>query len=187
MDEEDYLKLLLNNSFQESERFWSRNSAFLVIQGLLIGFFVYSSEKILEYPYSALFLIVSIAGIIISVCHFFSLRISEWYNFAWFKGFNTYALALEQHHNDDFTWKHLNAVIRYHEGENTENEIPNKFPDEISEKQNAEKDLKKSFTQNKFPRPYIHATKIAIFVSLLFLGVWVVFFSFIIGRMLKIW
>ena len=40
MRDGDYVRLVLESSFKESERFWTRNNGFLVIHGLLIGFFL---------------------------------------------------------------------------------------------------------------------------------------------------
>lgn len=38
MTNKDYAHLLLDSSFKESERYWTRNNYFLLMEGLLFGF-----------------------------------------------------------------------------------------------------------------------------------------------------
>ena len=81
MDRFEYCIFLMENSHKESDRYWSRNSAFWVVQGLLINAVL---SQHLSYRTRTTILIF---GLILSILHCFVLTLSKHYNHTWFNAF----------------------------------------------------------------------------------------------------
>jgi hypothetical protein len=120
MSNDDYIKILLDSSLKESNLLWLRNSAFLVVQALLLGFVInaMSSDysKLLPQQLNSIimiFALVKILGIIVSVFHFAVILYSRYYNLLWFNAAKKQAATSFSFSNNEIDHNLYGLLQRY--------------------------------------------------------------------------
>ncbi|MFC2169657.1 hypothetical protein ACFLRM_03695 [Acidobacteriota bacterium] len=111
MKDNEYIKLLLDSAFKESERFWTRNTGFLLVQGILAGFIanIISESSFKLVPV----ILLCSAGILVSIPHILILRVSRHYNMAWYKSLQKRVRSLVESSSgeNNENWRHLEAQL----------------------------------------------------------------------------
>lgn len=146
MQEVEYVKLLLDSSFKGSERFWTRNNSFFFVQSIVIGFALNALVKGINQNIKLFFFIFSFIGMFFALFHFLVLRISAYYNTAWFCSMKNVINKLAEDPNsyNQFIWKHFSNHLCGHE--------------------------------IKLPWPRLHSTRLAYCIPIMFFLMWLVIF-----------
>ena len=81
---DDLAKALLESSFKESAAFWTRNTGYLTFQGILLGF---TTNSLKSGTHDLKLLVgICLVGLVVSLMHFQTARVSAHYNHSWYKG-----------------------------------------------------------------------------------------------------
>lgn len=120
---DDYKKVLLDSSFKEANLFWVRNSAFFVVQALLLGFVLNLIKDIFTIPNTStkpdeylllLLTLLKILGLIISIFHFIVILFSRHYNLIWFNQLKQMLATSAEYDKIDID-KNFHAVLSRYE------------------------------------------------------------------------
>jgi hypothetical protein len=120
MKKDDYIKLLLESSFKEANLFWVRNSAFFVVQALLLGFVInivfkdlsiMSSQQ--ENKFYTIVLLLKIIGLIIALFHIIVIAYSRHYNLIWFNKLKNVTATTQKYEEDDIDKDLYNVLDKY--------------------------------------------------------------------------
>jgi hypothetical protein len=120
MIKDDYIKLLLDSSFKEANLFWVRNSAFFVVQALLLGFVINIIFKDITTMTSQqrdnfylILYILKIFGLLISLFHIIVIAYSRHYNLIWFNKLKNLLATNTKYEEGDINKDLYNVLNKY--------------------------------------------------------------------------
>lgn len=114
MTKDEYKKLLIDSSFKEARLFWLRNSAFFVVESLILGFFINILLKKSQTNDVTLFLtILKIIGLVISIFYFIVILISKHYNLIWFNELKEMLATTSVYDEDEIDKRFYNVLTNY--------------------------------------------------------------------------
>jgi hypothetical protein len=143
MNPYDYAKLLLESSFKESQNFWIRNSGFIVFHSALVVFVLdYLNNSPQNNSLQDVPLVIPIVGLLVALVHLQMIRVSAYYNHAWFDTLKDWVNKQKSISNskDTGVWSHFEQHLRDYD--------------------------------NKLPCPRLHCSKLAIIPIILLIIFW---------------
>lgn len=108
MNDYDCARMLLESSFKEGTHYWNRNSIFMLVQTVLLGFVFHAiTNENFDVKFNALIIIIEIAGIFIAILHINILKISKDYQEYWLEPFRT---MVKKNKETNGNWKRIHRI-----------------------------------------------------------------------------